>query len=166
MAKPKMTPEEVAEQLRALRSQIEDEVTSMTPQQRRDLRDRTKHSPETISAASTAIGMSNNVSAALGMTSEDVRERMMLAVRWETVEQDLQALYNGVSSANLKRRHQLNLIADHAYAVTKQLVRSGEHEHLASIYEEMEHLRKLERQKKTRKRAKGDTETPSLCARA
>ncbi|HEX3110188.1 MAG TPA: hypothetical protein VHU41_13930 [Thermoanaerobaculia bacterium] len=150
MAKPKKTPEEVAEQLSALRSQIEDDVAAMTPQQRRDLRDRTKHSPETIAAASAAIGMSNNVSAALGMTSEDMRELMMLAIRWEKVEQDLQALYNGVSSANLRRRHRLNLIADHVFAVTKQLVRSGS-EQLVSIYEEMERLRKVERQKKTRK---------------
>jgi hypothetical protein len=149
--RPKKTPQEVVEQLSALRSQIEDDVTSMTPRQRRDLRDRTKHSPETISAASAAIGMSNNVSAALGKTTDDVRELMMLAIRWEKVEQDLQALYNGVSSANLKRRHQLNLIADHVFAVTKQLVRSGENEHLVTIYEEMERLRKVERQKKTRK---------------
>lgn len=161
MAKQKKTPEEVVEQLSALLSQIQDDVAPMTPRQRRDLRDRTKHSPETISAASSAIGMSKNVSAALGMTSDDVRELMMLAIRWEKVEQDLQALYNGVSSANLKRRHQLNLIADHAFAVTKQLVRSREHEELVSIYEEMQRLRKLERQKKTRKRPQDDTETPS-----
>jgi|GEM_PF-4939901 len=45
------------------------------------------------------------------------------------------------------------MIADHVFAVTKHLVRSPENEQLISIYEEMQRLRKLERQKKRRKRA-------------
>ena len=153
MSKPKPTPEEVAEQLRAVRSQIEDDITHMTPQQRRNLRDRTKHSPETISAAASAIDMSEKITGALGKTKADVHDLIMLTTRWEAVESDLRGLLNGVSSANLKRRHQLALIADHVFAVTKQLVRSPENANLYAIYEEMQRLRKLERQKKKRKPA-------------
>jgi hypothetical protein len=161
MSKPKPTPEEVVQQLRDVRSQIEDEVTPMTPAQRRDLRDRTKHSPETISAATAAIGMSEKLTGALGMSSADVQALIMLTTRWGQVESDLRALLNGVSSANLKRRHQLTLIADHVFAVTKQLVRSPENAHLISIYEEMQALRKAERKKKRKKKEEDVAEPPS-----
>ena len=153
MSKQKSTPEEVSQQLRAVRSTIEDDVAPMTAQQRRDLRDRTRHSPETIAAAMSAIGMSDNVAGAIGMKFDDVKDLMVLTTRWAAVEGDLRELFNGVSSANLKRRHKLEMIADHVFAVTKHLVRSPENEQLISIYEEMQRLRKLERQKKRRKRA-------------
>jgi hypothetical protein len=157
MSKQKATPEDVIQQLRAVRSTIEDDVAPMTAQERRDLRDRIRHSRETISAAMSAIGMSPKVAGAIGMSSDDVQELVMLTTRWTAVEGDLRALFNGVSSANLKRRHKLELIADHVFAVTKHLVRARDSENLIPIYEEMQRLRKLERQKKTRKRAE---ETP------
>jgi len=156
MPKQKATPEELKEQLRAARSTIEDDVEPMTAQQRRDLRDRIRHSEETIAAAMSAVGMSDKVSAAVGMTTNDVKDLRMLAIRWEAVEGDLRALLNGVSSANLRRRHKLEMMADHVFAVTKHLVRSPENDGLISIFEEMQRLRKIERQKK-RKRA---TEPP------
>jgi hypothetical protein len=157
MSKQKTTPEEVIEQLRAVRSTIEDDVAPMTSQQRRDLRDRIRHSRETISAARSAVGMSDRVAGAIGMSSDDVKDLIVLATRWAAVEANLRELFNGVSSANLKRRHKLESIADHVFAVTKHLVRSPENQNLITIYEEMQRLRKLERQKKTRKRAE---ETP------
>ena len=120
----------------------------MTPAQRRDLRDRTKHSPETISSAVSAIGMSDRVSGAIGLSSAEVQDLVGLAQRWTAVEGDLRELLNGVSSANLARRHRLSMIADQAFAVTKQLIRAPENAELLSIYEEMNRLRKLERRKK------------------
>ena len=100
MSKQKSTPEDVIQQLRAVRSTIEDDVAPMTAQQRRDLRDRIRHSPETISAAMSAVGMSPKVSGAIGMSSDDVKELMMLTTRWAAVEGHLRELFNGVSSAN------------------------------------------------------------------
>src|SRR5437764_12433151 len=61
MPKQKSAPEEVKEQLRAVRSTIAEDVEPMTAQQRRDLRDRIKHSPETVSAAMSAVGMSDKI---------------------------------------------------------------------------------------------------------
>jgi|GEM_PF-4227986 len=81
MSKQKSTPEEVSQQLRAVRSTIEDDVAPMTAQQRRDLRDRTRHSPETIAAAMSAIGMSDNVAGAIGMKFDDVKDLMVLTTR-------------------------------------------------------------------------------------
>lgn len=152
MPKQKSTPEDVQQQLRAVRSTIEDDYTPMTAQQRRDLRDRIRHSPETVSAAMSAIGTSDRVSAAIGLSSDEVTDLIMLTTRWAAVEADLREIFNGVSSANLMRRYKLGLIADHAFAVTKHLVRLPENEQLIPIYEEMQRLRKLERQKKRRKR--------------
>ena len=152
MPKQKSSPEEVKEQLRAVRSTIAEDVEPMTAQQRRDLRDRIKHSPETVSAAMSAVGMSDKIAGVIGMTIDDVKALRMLTVRWAAVESDLRAFFKDVSSTNLRRRHKLEMIADHVFAVTKHLVRSPENGHLISIYEEMQRLRKLERQKK-RKRA-------------
>lgn len=160
MAKQKPTPEEVIQQLRDVRSQIEEDLAPMTSDQRRNLRDRTKHSPETISAAVSAIDLSANISAAIGLSSDQVKALMILLTRWVAVESDVRALLNGVSSANLKRRHRLDMIADHVFAVTKQLVRWPENDHLIPIYEEMSRLRKLERQKKRKKSGEEDS-TPS-----
>lgn len=151
MAKTRAIPEDVVRQLRDVRSQIEEEVTPMTPAQRRDLRDRTKHSPETISSAASAIGMSDRVSAAIGLSLAEVQDLVGLAQRWTAVEGDLREMLNGVSSANLMRRYRLAMIADQAFAVTKQLIRAPENAHLIPIYEEMNRLRKLERQKKRTK---------------
>jgi hypothetical protein len=161
----KPTPEEVVEQLRAVRAQIEEDVTPMTTAQRAQLRDRTKHERETIVAAISAIGMSDRVSGAIGYTPAQVNDLMELSDRWVAVEGDLRAMLNGITSANLTRRWQLALIADHAFAVTKQLVRWPENEHLVTIYQKMKHMRKMERQKKKRKGAEDappeDAETRS-----
>src|SRR5205085_1993508 len=86
MPKQKSTPEEVKEQLRAVRSTLEDDVEAMTAQKRRDLRDRIRHSPETLAAAMSAVGTSNKVAAAVGMTMDDVKDLIMLATRWAAVE--------------------------------------------------------------------------------
>jgi Na+/phosphate symporter len=165
MSKQKSTPEDVIQQLRAVRSTIEeDDIAPMTAQQRRDVRDRIRHSRETISAAMSAVGMSDKVAGAIGMSSDEVKELIMLTTRWGAVESDLRELFNGVSSANLKRRHKLEMIADHIFAVTKHLVRARDNENLTTIYEQMQRLRKLERQKKTRRRAEDtaeDAETKS-----
>ena len=151
MSKQRPTPEQVVEQLRAVRSQIEDDLSPMTPDQRRDLRDRTKHTRETIVAAISAIGMSERVAGTIGRSAGDVRALIGLTDRWTQVEGDLRGLLNGVSSANLMRRYQLALIADHAFAVTKQLIKWPENADLIPIFEEMKRLRNLERRTKKQK---------------
>ncbi len=148
----KPTPEEVVQQLRDVRDQILDEVTPMTPGQRRDLRDRTKRTRPTVLAAVSAIGMSEKVATVIGKSPADVNDLIKASDRWSAVEGDLMTLLNGISSANLMRKYQLGLIADQVFAVTKQLIRSPENAHLRTIFDEMKRLRNLERAKKrTRK---------------
>jgi hypothetical protein len=148
MSKPKPTPDDVLQQVRSLRAEIGEHVTPMTPDQRRDLRDRTKRTPESIETAVHALDMSEKISVAIGRSVADVRDLMEATGRWGAVEGDLQSLLNGISSANLARRFQLGLIADQVFAVTKQLIRSPENAYLRPIYDEMNRLRKVERSKK------------------
>ena len=129
----------------------------MTPDQRRDLRDRTKRARPSIDTAITALGMSDKIAAALGRSTTDVNELIAATARWGTVEDDLKSLLNGISSANLARRYQLGLIADQIFAVTKQLIRSPENANLLPIVNEMKRLRNLERRTK---RKKGRTPNP------
>lgn len=144
----KRTPEEVVEQLRALREDIADEIRAMNAQQRRDLRNRTKSSPELISTATSAVGMSDTIAAAVGKNVGQVQDLMMADKRWGLLEGELRGFLNEVSSARLARRHQLDLIATQTFAVTKQLIRSPENRHLIPIFEEMQAIRKNDRRKK------------------
>ena len=148
----KLSPEAVIEQLREISAQIE-EVTPLTPAQRRDLRNRTKISEEAISASAAAIGMSDNVARAIGLSAADVQALQMAAIRWAAVEGELRAFLNGISSANLARRYKLALIAMQAYSISTQLARAPENEHLVPIVEEMKRLR---RKRKAAARDKAD----------
>src|SRR5206468_1813365 len=146
----KRTPEEVIDQLRALRADLAEEIRAMSAEQRRDLRNRTKSSRELISASASAIGMSDGIAAAVGKTREQVQDLMIADKRWSLLEGELRLFLNEVSSAGLARRHQLDLLATQTFAVTKQLVRSSEHQDLVPIFEEMETIRKNDRRKKRR----------------
>lgn len=145
------TPEEVIEQLRALRDDIADEIHSMTAQQRRDLRNRTRSSYELILSSAGAIGMSDTIATAVGKSSAEVQELIMAEKRWRQLEGELLSFWNAVSSAGLARRLQLDQIATQTFAVTKSLIRNPQHENLVSIFEEMQAIRKNERRKKRRK---------------
>jgi hypothetical protein len=64
---------------------------------------------------------------------------------------------NGVSSANLVRRHQLETIAGHAYAIAARLARDPANADLIPFVEEMQRLRKLERRRKRTSRTEPET---------
>lgn len=164
MPTKKPTPEEVVQQLRDVRDQIIEEVTPMTPDQRRDLRDRTKRTRPSIVSALSAIGMSEKVSTVIGKSAADVNDLIKATDRWSAVEGDLAALLNGVSSANLMRKYQLGLIADQVFAVTKQLIRSPENAHLRTIFDDMKRLRNLERAKKRTPKSEDAPATPEGAA--
>jgi len=146
--KQKVSPETVVDKLRAIRTEIEDEVLDLGFDQRRDLRNRTKTSSESIIASINAIGMSDKIAGAVGRPASEVRGILDASNRWTAVEGELRAFLNAVSSANLMRRYQLALIATQTYAITKQLVRDPANKHLVPQFMEMTRLRKLERLKR------------------
>ncbi len=153
----KPTPEDIIHRIRELRSTISEHVTPMTSPQRQELRDRTKRTRPSVVTAVHAIDMSSGkIEVAVGRSSAEVNDLISATDRWGAVEGDLRSLLEGIASANVMRRYQLGLIADQVFAVTKQLVRSPENAELLPIYNEMNRLRKLERQKKRTKSEDGD----------
>jgi hypothetical protein len=154
----KRTPEDVTEQLRAIQSEF-DEIKSLSFAERRDLRNKIKSSEAALQASVSIIGASDKVAHAIGRSAEDVLEIFSDRRRWYSVESELRTLLNGVSSANLVRRHQLELIAGHAYAIAARLARDPANGILIPFVEEMQRLRKLERRRKPASRT--EPEAPS-----
>jgi hypothetical protein len=146
-ATQKLTPEDVLEQLQAIRSDV-DEIKSLSFAERRDLRNKIKTSEATLQASVSILGASDKVANAIGRSAEDVLEIVSDRRRWYSVENELRTLLSGVSSANLVRRYQLELIAGHTYAIAARLARDPANAALIPLVEEMQRLRKLERRKK------------------
>jgi hypothetical protein len=157
--KQKVSPETVVEKLRAIRSEIEENVLDLSFDQRRDLRNRIKTSQESIISSINAIGMSDKLAGAVGRPASEVRGILEASNRWVAVEGELRVLLNAVSSANLMRRYQLALIAMQTFAITKQLIRDPANNQLIPQFTEMTRLRKLERLK--RPAAKKDEDEPA-----
>ena len=156
-AKQKPTPEDVIAQLQAIRSEL-DEIKALSFAERRNLRNKIKTSEATLQASVSIIGASDRVAHAIGRSAEDVLEIFSDRRRWSSVEGELRTLLNEVSSANLVRRYQLELIAGHAYAIAARLALDPANAALIPFVEEMQRLRKLERRKKPTSRT--DPETP------
>jgi len=150
-AKQKPTPEDVTERLRAIQSEC-DEIKSLSFAERRDLRNKIKTSEAALQASVSIIGASDKIANAIGRSADDVREIFSERQRWYAVEGELRTLLNGVSSANLVRRYQLELIAGHAYTIAARLARDPANALLIPFVEEMQRLRKLERRKKPARR--------------
>src|SRR6266699_1335700 len=94
---PKVTPEAVVEQLRALRVQINDELSPLTKAQRRAFIDRGKRQTNTILQSTISIiGAADLVSQAVGLPAAEVRQMCDDSNRWVAVADELRALLNGV----------------------------------------------------------------------
>lgn len=153
----KLDPEAVVEQIRTLRSQIE-EVPQLTSEQKRQLRSRTRKQSDAIVASSiNVIGALDNVAQAIGQKPEDVRQLQADWNRWTAVSDELRALQNGIDSANLMRRQQLALISAQAYLIGTQLARNPANAVLVP------HLQEVKRQKSlsTRKKKAEDPQSPT-----
>lgn len=151
-----LTPEELVEELRALRARIAD-VMPLTAAQRRLLRYQADMPEPVIHASINIIGASDLVRLAVGQPAGDVRQMIAEANRWTAAEDELRGMLNGVSSGNLVRRQKIVLIARQAYGFGKQLAQDPENALLVPHVLEVKRLRNLARR---RKRAPQATETP------
>lgn len=141
------TPEAIIDQLRVVRTQMA-AVTPLTGAQRKILRRQTEMSTPVLQASINVIGVHETVAQAVGKPVEDVHQMQDDWARWTAVEDELRALLNGVSGANLVRRQQLALIASQAYAVSTQLARNPANSVLVPHVKEIKRLRKLDGRKK------------------
>jgi hypothetical protein len=149
---PSLTPEVIVEQLRAIGSQIP-EATPMTPDQRKTLRTlgRTAKNGEILQTTISMVGTTDVISSAVGHDADGVRQLCDDSNRWAVVEDELRALLNGISSANLVRRQQLAAIADTAYGVGQKLSRYPGHAGLVPHVAEIKRLKSSGRRKKAPK---------------
>lgn len=144
---PTLTPEEVVDQLRAMRAQI-GEVTPLTRDQRKALRNSARTSNPILQASINVIGALPNVSQAIGQPAGDVRQMYDETNRWTAVEDELRTMLSGVAGANLIRRQRITLIAAQAFGIGSQLARDPAHAVLVPHVQEIKRLKSFKRRKK------------------
>ena len=137
-----LAPEAVVAQLRAIRDQLP-EITPLTSKQRASMRKAAQIPPEVLQASISVIGASDDVASAIKQPVDDVHGLQDETNRWNAVEDELKALLNGVSGANLARRHRLALIAGQAYAIGTQLTRDPANVLLVPHVLEVKRLKKV-----------------------
>jgi hypothetical protein len=152
-----LTPEEAVREIRALRARIP-EVTPLTVEQRRLLRQQADLSGPIIQASINVIGASDVIAQGVGLPVSDVRQLAEDANRWTALEDELRTTLNGVAGGNLSRRQKLALMANQAYGFGRQLVKVPENALLVPHVAEIKRLRKLASR---RKRTSQTPETPS-----
>ena len=144
----KLEPEALVEQIDVIRSLME-EVTPLTPEQKRTLRNRMRRQSDAVVASSiNMIGALDNVALAIGQKPEDVRKLQVDWNRWTAVAAALRALLNGVEGANLIRRERLALLSTQAVSIGKQLARDPANSALVPHVQEVKRLRKFQNRKK------------------
>jgi hypothetical protein len=157
----KLTPEAVIEQIRALRSQI-DEVTPLSKEQRTLVKQRLRMQTEPVVEASiNVIGVLDNVSQAIGQPLDDVRQLQDDSLRWGAVAEEAHAFLKGIEGANLIRRQRLSLIATQAYTIGSQLAKDPANAVLLPHVEEVKRLKGAKRRKKAAQAPHPPSPTPA-----
>ena len=131
-----LEPEAIAEQLRALRSHVPDFV-HLPVAEVRALRGAANANADFVQAAINAVGAADGIQTLFGKTSPELRQQTEEAARWTVVEDEVRALLQGVSTANVVRRHRIGLTALQTYGVVRQLARQPEFQHLLPHLQEM-----------------------------
>ena len=145
-----VTPAAAIEQIRALRATLP-EVATLTPKQRKMLRNSSQTDPLIVQSSLNTIGVSDVVAVGVGQPLENVRVLQQQAILWRAVEEEARNLLAGLAGANALRRDQLALLGIHAYAIASQAARVPENEVLISHVEEIRRLKRIARRKKGRK---------------
>ena len=145
----KLTPEAVIEQLRAMRSQIE-EVEPLSGKQRRQLKARLRTQPVPVVEASiNVMGVIENVQQAIGQPLDEVRQVQTDAFRWDAVADEARAFLKVIEGTNLVRRQRLARIGTQAYQIGTQLAKDPANAVLVPHVEEVRKLKSMSRRKKT-----------------
>ena len=144
-----LSPEQVIEQLRALRDQIPlpDDALPAIPASRRR---RLAHvDSQFVVAAINATGASPAVQTALGRTDEELRQESDVSNRWTAVIDEVRALLESLIDANTVRRQRIGLAALQTYKICQQLARDDvQATRLAAHIGEMKKLNKFGRSRR------------------
>ena len=143
-----LTPQEVVDQLQAIRARIAD-VTPLTSDQRQAVLGLSRIvTNEILQASIVAIGSADLVSQSVGHQPEDVRALYDESNRWNQAEGELRTLLKGIAGANLIRRQRLALIIKQTYGVSAVLANDPAHAVLVPQVAEIKRLKRLARGKK------------------
>ncbi|HEV8433796.1 MAG TPA: hypothetical protein VGR95_10320 [Thermoanaerobaculia bacterium] len=161
---PMLTPDTVIEQVRTLRSQLP-AVAALTSRERKNLRISRTNAEPIVQASLNVIGVSDNVSAALGQPIDAVRALQQDAILWKAAEEEVQNLLAGIAGANAIRRRKLAQLGAKAYVIGTQLANDPENEVLVSHVEEIRRMKRIARRKKAAPPTPGQpSPTPSTPA--
>ncbi|HEV2720167.1 MAG TPA: hypothetical protein VG323_09125 [Thermoanaerobaculia bacterium] len=142
-----LTPEELVETLRALRQRIPDYVQLPIPDAK-SVRAVASLDPQFKQSAINAVGASDLVKEAVGLTAEELRQMSEDADRWSAAADELRAMLQGVLASILTRRHRVGLASLQTYNITRQLVRHEDHSDLLPHLHEMKRLNRFGRRRR------------------
>jgi hypothetical protein len=149
-APARLTPDAVIEQLRNIRSQIED-VAPLSKEQTSLVKHRLRMQPNPIVEASiNVIGVHDNVSQAIGQPLDEVRQLQDDSLRWDALADEARAFLKCIEGGSLIRHQRLALIAMQAYAIGTQLAKDPAMAALVPHIEEVKRLKVASRRKKTK----------------
>ncbi|HEY2091525.1 MAG TPA: hypothetical protein VGJ81_06535 [Thermoanaerobaculia bacterium] len=127
----------MTEQLRALKSQVE-EATPLSKEQRALLKARTRRQPPHIVEASiNVIGTSATIADAVGQPLDQVRRLQVEAIGWDAAADELRTFLKALESASVVRRERLAFIGAQAYSFGAQLVKDPANADLLPQVEEI-----------------------------
>ena len=145
--KPLLTPEQVMEQLRALREQIPGFVLDPNERDLQRLRRVARVDIQLTREAVSVVGGADAVQSAIGNTPAELREAENEWSQWLTVEGELRSVLRGLNAANLVRRYEIARAVRQAYKFGRTLTQQEEYAQLLPHIEAMFRV-------KNRKRAK------------
>jgi len=137
---PMLAPEQVVDQLRALRQQIPEFVQLPNNRELRQIRRIANVNVAFAREAMNAVGASDIVRNVIGNTPDEMHQAEDEVARWTAVETELRSMLRGVAAANLVRRHRIGHAALQAYNVSRQLVRQEDHADLLPHVESMSRI--------------------------
>lgn len=143
-----LSPEEVVQQLRALRAQIPlpDALPAMPAARRRRL---AHVDAQFIVAAINAVGATPTAQTALGRNDEELRHETDVTDRWTAVIDEIRSLLQSLIDANTLRRQRIGLAALQTYKICQQLARDDTHAtRLTTHIGEMKKLNKFGRSRR------------------
>lgn len=143
-----VTPEQVVEQLRAVRATM-GQLAALSPSERKRLVGKGKLPAEVVQAQINMIDASEEVVTALGSGAEDLRTLADTSSRWTAVEDELRVILAAVEARNLVDRHALSNLTSRATNLAVQLARDPKHAPVLGTHvQEIRRLKRLARRKK------------------
>ena len=131
-----VTPEEIVQQLRAVRAQIPDFVQIPKPSAKA-LVSVAAIRPEFIEETLHAVGSCSALRGALGQSAVELRQDAEFTARWGAVIAEMYSLLATVQSEVTVRKHRIGLTALQVYQISRQLARKPEHTELQTHIDAM-----------------------------